>query len=144
LRLLELLADELRTHAGGQLLLGRACYHSAQLARAQDALERAVEMAPTDAYAGGDCGQSGVRAAPERGAVLWDGVDMRELSVTELRERIGALFQDYMSYDLTASENIGLGDASALDDEDRIRTAAERAGISSVLERLRTRAGNTR
>jgi Flp pilus assembly protein TadD len=51
LRLLEPLADELRTHAGGQLLLGRAYYHSAQLARAQDAFERVVEMAPTDAYA---------------------------------------------------------------------------------------------
>ena len=51
LRMLEPLADELATYAGGQLLLGRAYYHSAQLAKAQDALERAVEMAPTDAYA---------------------------------------------------------------------------------------------
>jgi Flp pilus assembly protein TadD len=51
LRLLEPLADELRAHAGGQLLLGRAYYHSAQLARAQEAFERVVEMAPTDAYA---------------------------------------------------------------------------------------------
>ena len=51
LRLLEPMTDELRTHAGGQLLLGRAFYHSAQLARAQEALERVVEMAPTDAYA---------------------------------------------------------------------------------------------
>lgn len=51
LRLLDPLASELRTHAGGLLLLGRAYYHSAQLSRAQDALERAVEMAPTDAYA---------------------------------------------------------------------------------------------
>ena len=37
LRLLEPLADELRTHAGGLLSLGRAYYHSAQLARAQEA-----------------------------------------------------------------------------------------------------------
>lgn len=51
LQLLEPLVDELRTHAAGQLLLGRAYYHSAQLARAQDAFERVVEMAPTDAYA---------------------------------------------------------------------------------------------
>ncbi len=51
LRLLEPLTDELRTHASGQLLLGRAYYHSAQLARAQEAFERVVEMAPTDAYA---------------------------------------------------------------------------------------------
>jgi Flp pilus assembly protein TadD len=51
LRLLEPLTDELRAHAAGQLLLGRAYYHSAQLARAQEAFERVVEMAPTDAYA---------------------------------------------------------------------------------------------
>lgn len=38
LRLLEPLTDNLRTHASGQLLLGRACYHSAQLARAREAL----------------------------------------------------------------------------------------------------------
>ena len=50
-RLLEPLADELRGQAGGQLLLGRAYYHSAQLGRAQEAFERAVELAPTDAYA---------------------------------------------------------------------------------------------
>ena len=51
LRLLEPLADELREQAGGLLLLGRAYFHSAQLTRAQDALERVVELAPTDAYA---------------------------------------------------------------------------------------------
>jgi Flp pilus assembly protein TadD len=51
LRLLEPLEDELHEQAGGQLLLGRVYYHSAQLSRAQEALERAVELAPTDAYA---------------------------------------------------------------------------------------------
>jgi ATP-binding cassette subfamily B protein len=53
-----------------------------------------------------------------------------------LRARIGVLFQDYMSYDLTASENIGLGDVAAMDDEMRIRDAAERAGIDATIERL--------
>jgi Flp pilus assembly protein TadD len=51
LKLLEPLVDELHQHAAGQLLLGRAYYHSAQLGRAQEALERAVALAPTDAYA---------------------------------------------------------------------------------------------
>jgi Flp pilus assembly protein TadD len=50
LKLLEPMADELREHAAGQLLLGRAYYHSAQLGKAQEALERAVSLAPTDAY----------------------------------------------------------------------------------------------
>jgi ATP-binding cassette subfamily B protein len=78
---------------------------------------------------------------PQRGAVLWDGVDLRELSVVELRERIGALFQDYMSYDLTVADNIRLGDITALPDttppdDERIRAAAANAGIASVVERL--------
>ncbi len=73
---------------------------------------------------------------PERGAVLWDGVDLRDLSVVKLRERIGAVFQDYMSYDLSASENIGLGDVALLDDEGRIRAAARRAGIDATLDEL--------
>ncbi|MFC9973283.1 ABC transporter ATP-binding protein [Spirillospora sp. NPDC127200] len=73
---------------------------------------------------------------PERGAVLWDGVDVRDVPVEQLRLRIGAVFQDYMDYDLTAAENIGLGDLEAIGDQDRIRTAAERAGVHETVERL--------
>ena len=73
---------------------------------------------------------------PQRGAVLWDGVDVRDVPVEQLRRRIGAVFQDYMDYDLTAAENIGLGDLDALGDQDRIRDAADRAGIHETIERL--------
>ncbi|NUW46446.1 ABC transporter ATP-binding protein [Nonomuraea rhodomycinica] len=73
---------------------------------------------------------------PQRGSVLWDGVDIRDVPVARLRQRIGAVFQDYMDYDLTAAENIGLGDLEAIDDPDRIRAAAERAGIHETVERL--------
>jgi ATP-binding cassette subfamily B protein len=73
---------------------------------------------------------------PTRGAILWDGVDLRDLEVGALRERIGAVFQDYMDYDLTAAENIALGDVSALEDRGRLRAAAQRAGIHEVLEGL--------
>ncbi|WP_327350915.1 ABC transporter ATP-binding protein [Streptomyces sp. NBC_01304] len=65
---------------------------------------------------------------PTHGAVLWDGVDLRDIHPAVLRRRIGAVFQDFMHYDLTAAENIALGDLDALDDRDRIRQAAERAG----------------
>jgi ATP-binding cassette subfamily B protein len=73
---------------------------------------------------------------PERGAVLWDGVDLRDLSVTGLRERIGALFQDYMRYELTAAENVGLGDLWSLDDDEKIRAASVRAGIHAAIQAL--------
>jgi ATP-binding cassette subfamily B protein len=81
---------------------------------------------------------------PERGAVLWDGVDLRDMDPAELRRRIGAVFQDYMEYDLTAAENIGLGDVDVLTDADvdeagrreLVRAAAERAGAHPVVADL--------
>ncbi|MFG3556708.1 ABC transporter ATP-binding protein [Micromonospora sp. NPDC047557] len=73
---------------------------------------------------------------PVRGTILWDGVDIRDVDPRELRRRIGAVFQDYMEYDLSAAENIGLGDLTALDDPARIRSAAVRAGIDDTLTRL--------
>ncbi|KOV84577.1 multidrug ABC transporter permease [Nocardia sp. NRRL S-836] len=73
---------------------------------------------------------------PSRGAVLWDGVDLRSMSVDSLRARIGAVFQDYMRYDLTAAENIGLGDVSVMDSRDRVAAAARRAGADDVVSAL--------
>ncbi|BAU81463.1 ABC transporter [Streptomyces laurentii] len=79
---------------------------------------------------------------PTRGAVLWDGVDIRALDPGELRRRVGAVFQDYMTYDLTAAENIALGDLDAFDGHEdlggdpRVRAAAERAGIHPRLADL--------
>ncbi|MEU6425260.1 ABC transporter ATP-binding protein [Microbispora sp. NPDC046973] len=73
---------------------------------------------------------------PERGAILWDGVDLRDLDPAELRSRISAVFQDYMEYDLTAAENIGLGDPAHLGDRDRIAAAAREAGAHEFVTAL--------
>ncbi len=74
------------------------------------------------------------RATMEWG--IWDGVDARGIPPAMLRERISAVFQDHMNYDMTASENIGLGDLTALDDPHRIKNAAARAGIHDALTGL--------
>lgn len=73
---------------------------------------------------------------PTRGTVLWDGVDVRRFDVGSLRERVGAVFQDFMSYDLSAAENIGLGDVTRLDDRAAIETTAGRAGVDLTVEKL--------
>jgi ATP-binding cassette subfamily B protein len=73
---------------------------------------------------------------PTRGAVLWDGVDIRRVPAQELRRRLGAVFQDHMHYDLTAAENIAVGDVRALGDRPRLRAAARRAGIDRTLDAL--------
>jgi len=73
---------------------------------------------------------------PTRGQILWDGTDLRDIPPESLRERISAVFQDHMSYDMTATENIALGDLTALEDPCRIDGAAGRAGIGDTLTRL--------
>ncbi|GIH02772.1 multidrug ABC transporter permease [Rhizocola hellebori] len=73
---------------------------------------------------------------PSRGAVLWDGVDLRDLSIAQLRDRIGAVFQDFMEYELSALENIGVGDLSALTDPARIVDAARRADVHDTITAL--------
>ena len=70
---------------------------------------------------------------PTRGSIRWDGVDLRDVAPADLRARMGVLFQDFMNYDLTAAENIGLGDLTHLGDAARIRTAAESADIHGAI-----------
>ncbi|MEV5411979.1 ABC transporter ATP-binding protein [Thermopolyspora sp. NPDC052614] len=73
---------------------------------------------------------------PVQGAILWDGTDIRDFPPDELRQRISAVFQDYMQYDLTAAENIGLGDLELFDDRTATAKAAMRAGVHEVITRL--------
>ncbi|MEU4712597.1 ABC transporter ATP-binding protein [Micromonospora purpureochromogenes] len=73
---------------------------------------------------------------PVWGAVLWDGVDLRELDVQELRGRISSVFQDFMHYDLSATDNIAFGDVRATADPALVRRAATTAGIHDDLAAL--------
>ena len=73
---------------------------------------------------------------PDRGEILWDGVDLRDVPPDELRRRISAVFQDHVAYDLSAAENVAIGDISVAPDPERIRAAAHRAGIDNVLREL--------
>jgi ATP-binding cassette subfamily B protein len=73
---------------------------------------------------------------PVRGTIRWDGVDLRDIAVAELRARIGAVFQDYMAYDLSVAENIGVGDITQLNDRAKVVAAARRAGVHHTLAAL--------
>jgi len=46
---------------------------------------------------------------PTEGRILLDGVDLREYDLGSLRQAIGAIFQDFVHYDLRFDENIGVG-----------------------------------
>jgi len=72
---------------------------------------------------------------PDRGAIRWDGVDLRDLDLPELRDRISVVFQDYMTYELSAAENIEVGDLN-LARADLVTAAAGRAGVHETLTAL--------
>jgi ATP-binding cassette subfamily B protein len=73
---------------------------------------------------------------PTEGQILIDGVDVRDYALDELHERIGVIFQDFVQYHFTAGENISFGQIDALNDRDRIVTAAQRSGADSVISTL--------
>jgi len=47
---------------------------------------------------------------PTEGRILLDGVDLREYDLTQVRQAIGVIFQDFVRYDLRFDENIGVGE----------------------------------
>jgi ATP-binding cassette subfamily B protein len=73
---------------------------------------------------------------PARGVVRWNGVDIRELDIGQLRARISTVFQDFMDYDLSAAENIGIGDVTRLGDRPAIERAASMAGAADPIAAL--------
>jgi ATP-binding cassette, subfamily B, bacterial len=73
---------------------------------------------------------------PDRGRILWDGVDLRDIDLAGLRDRISAVFQDYMAYELSAAENIAVGDLGLGWQPEALAAAAHRAGIHDTLKAL--------
>jgi ATP-binding cassette, subfamily B, bacterial len=71
------------------------------------------------------------------GGIFLDGRDLREHESTELRREISVVFQDYAHYQLTARENIWLGNIEAPDDLAQIEAAARKAGADEAIGRLK-------
>ena len=74
--------------------------------------------------------------APTAGRIVVDGTDFRDLDLASWRDRVGAVFQDYMTYAFTARENVGFGRVERLDDLEAIESAAAKSGAKRVVEDL--------
>jgi ATP-binding cassette subfamily B protein len=59
----------------------------------------------------------------DRGSVRAGGVDVRDLEPEYLRSRIGVLFQDYATYELSVRENVVMGRPGGAVSEDRVLEA---------------------
>ncbi|HQR30244.1 MAG TPA: ABC transporter ATP-binding protein [Anaeromyxobacteraceae bacterium] len=73
---------------------------------------------------------------PSEGRITYGGVDLRDLDPRDLRSRMGAVFQDFVRYQFTAAENVGLGNPAALGDRARIEEAVRRAGADDLVRSM--------
>ncbi len=72
---------------------------------------------------------------PDSGSVEIDGKGIRHFDPAGYRKLFSVIFQDFMLYNLTAGENIRLGDTGR-DEPSAISRAARSAGIDGVLSSL--------
>lgn len=72
---------------------------------------------------------------PTKGAVLIDGVDIRKIDLTSLRQNIAVVFQDNFLFSGTIRQNILLGNESATDEE--LQKAIEMAYLDDFISGLK-------
>jgi ATP-binding cassette subfamily B protein len=73
---------------------------------------------------------------PTAGQILLDGIDLREYDLEDLWREIGVIFQDFMRYDMTASENIAIGKIEERENTFRLRSAAQKSLAEAVIRKL--------
>ncbi|MEU6382878.1 ABC transporter ATP-binding protein [Streptomyces bauhiniae] len=74
--------------------------------------------------------------APDRGRVLWDGVDAARADRRLLAERVAMVAQDFKRWPFTARVNVAVGRSSVPLTEERLATAVAEAGAEEVVAGL--------
>jgi len=73
---------------------------------------------------------------PDQGSVRVGGVDLKDLAPEALRSRIGVLFQDYASYELTIRENVMMGRPDVKVDDQRVMEALQDARSEWLVKKM--------
>jgi ATP-binding cassette subfamily B protein len=73
---------------------------------------------------------------PTEGQILLDGVDLREYSLEDLHRNIGVIFQDFVRFEMTARENIGIGRVERLNNQEELELAAHKSLADTVVAKL--------
>jgi len=73
---------------------------------------------------------------PTEGRILLDGKDLKSFNLGDLRQNIGIIFQDYIRFQMKASENIAIGNIENRIELDIIKDAAKKSLADTVIEKL--------
>ncbi len=73
---------------------------------------------------------------PTFGQILLDGVDLRDYDLEDYSSNIAVIFQDFMRYDMTAWENIAVGQIGSRENLDKVELAAKKSLAEGVIKKL--------
>jgi ATP-binding cassette subfamily B protein len=73
---------------------------------------------------------------PTEGRILLDGYDLKEYDLAELRKHIGIIFQDFLRYQMTFSQNIAAGNIDEKANEELIKASARQSLADELASRL--------
>jgi len=73
---------------------------------------------------------------PDGGEILMGGRNIKEYDLHELREQVGVIFQDYVTYFMSARENIGVGRLAEMENQELVANAAHKSGADAVIGKL--------
>ncbi|HWP24692.1 MAG TPA: ABC transporter ATP-binding protein [Candidatus Binatia bacterium] len=74
---------------------------------------------------------------PDEGCIEFDGIDLKALSPSYLREQIGFVMQDFGRYEASAADNIAYGDwRRMLNDREKVVQAARLAGVDEMIRSM--------
>jgi ATP-binding cassette subfamily B protein len=73
---------------------------------------------------------------PTEGRILLDGHDLREYDLAALRKGVGVIFQDYLRYQMTVSQNIAVGNISEKENHSLIVESAKQSLADQLVAKL--------
>lgn len=74
---------------------------------------------------------------PTQGEILLDGININRYKKSAYQEFFGVIFQDFYRYEFTVRENIAIGDIDELNNDEKIKKAAELSLASQVISELK-------
>ncbi len=73
---------------------------------------------------------------PDDGRILLDGIDLQQWDPDVLHRRIGVIFQNFVRYQFTVGENIGVGDVDQLHNPEQWEVAADKGMAKPFIESM--------
>lgn len=73
---------------------------------------------------------------PTEGRILLDGADLRDYDIADLRLNLGIIFQDYIRYQMSFSQNIAVGNIDEQNNSELIRKAAHESLADALAAKL--------